>query len=373
MTTVLEVTPQDSDVSTDKEDGVSVTVTASDGRGGSTDAVFTFLINAKPRGTVSISFASWQLTATTSTVTDANGIDEEKTSYQWYKDEEAIKENGTEPTYPIPVIGRAGGTRYKVDVTFVDNIGQEVTTSSGVYTVGNEAPVIDSVMPAKPNYNEGEQVSITANASDANHDDLTYTWSVTSKDKNPRTLTEATKTNDGLLSFDVPAHWVVKASTATGVTETLQLQVSVSDGNLNTKQTATVVVTKINNGNAVIPSISVNPDNPNEFTFRQIDLTQDPDGVNNSPNLNYQWQQCSASADCSSGGDWTNIGSLITDTANPLSLTTSDFGVGDKLRVKITYTDGQGYNENLLSGVKTYTTESAVKIRAKVFLEGPLQ
>ena len=265
-----------------------------------------------------------------------------------------------------------------ITVTADDGQVEANSITTATFTVKvllNKAPVIDSVMPAEPNYNEGEQVSITANASDANHDDLTYTWSVTSKDKNPRTLTEATKTNDGLLSFDVPAHWVVKASTATGVTETLQLEVTVSDGNLSVTQTTEVVVTKINNGNADIPSISVNPDNPNEFTFRQIVLSQDKDGVNDSPNLKYQWQRCSEDGDCPlrGKGDWNNIGSLITDTTNALSLDLSGFGVGDRFRVKITYTDGQGYNENLLSGEKTYTADSAVKVRIKVFLEGPLQ
>ena len=368
MTTVLEVTPQDSDVSTDKEDGVSVTVTASDGRGGSTDAVFTFLINAKPRGTVSISFASWQLTATTSTVTDANGIDEKKTSYQWYKDEEAIKENGTEPTYPIPVIGRAGGTRYKVDVTFVDNIGQEVTTSSGVYTVENLVPTLDPIShnPVK----EGEDISITAMARDENDDELNYEWSMSSDGDTRSILTE---TAEPEIRFKVPTNWIIDTDVLDKkVTLQLEIKVTEKEGEgLSTTRTASVVVTKDDNGDAIIPSISVNPDNPNEFTFRQIVLSQDKDGVNDSPNLKYRWQHCPANTNCSS--NWQDIGSLITDTTNALSLDLSGFGVGDSFRVKITYTDGQGYNENLLSGTKVYTTDPTVKVRVKVFLEGPLQ
>ena len=90
--------------------------------------------------------------------------------------------------------------------------------------------------------------------------------------------------------------------------------------------------------------------------------------------LNYQWQRCLASADCSTASNWQNVGSLITDTTNALSLTPSNFGgVGNEFRVKITYTDGQGYNESLFSGTRTYSTNPAVSVRTKVFLEGTLR
>ena len=370
-TGTLTVTPGIEDASKNKL-GVPLTVKAIDGSGSSAQAMFTLLVDDETDATIRIRDVSKrQLRAEISYEMDENGIAERK--YQWFRNDTVIP-NETTNTYIIKdnPTDRAVGTSYKAEVTFVDNIGQEVILpSSNEYTVENEAPVIDSVMPTKQNYDEGERVSVTTSASDANNDVLTYTWHVTSGDKDPSILTGVT-TNTESISFKVPADWVINSSTATGVTETLHLEVTVSDGNLSTTQTATVVVTKINNGNAFIPSITVDPNNPNGFIFEQIDLTQDPDGkaddVNIISNLNYRWQHCSASADCSSGGDWTNIGMPITDTTNPLSLTPSDFGVDDRLRVKITYTDGQGYNENLLSGIYP-----AVKIRAKVFLEGPLQ
>ena len=369
VTGVLSGTPQVSDVSMDK-DGVSVTVTASDESGGSVPATFTLLINAEPSGTVTISFdpSTWQLTAT-SGVSDANGIDATKTSYQWLKDGTAIP-GAINNTYTIPDDndGRDGGTEYKVEVTFVDNIEQSVTVSSNVYTVANRAPMIDAINPATPTVNEDETVSITTNASDANNDDLTYTWSVTSRDRTPSILTGATKT-DGQISFDVPADWVVDPSTATGVTETLQLQVSVSDGNLSATQMVEVVVTKVDN-DKVDTSISIDQANLALFTLDEIDLESDSDGENDNPNINYQWQRCPANADCSPQGDWRDI------SVTSRSLIVTDFGgvVGDKFRVKITYTDKQGYRaDDFFSSTKDYTGRADIRVRAKVFLEGPLQ
>ena len=373
-TGVLSGTPQVADASTDM-DGVSVTVTASDESGGSVPATFKLLINAEPSGTVTISpnnSNKWLLEADTSGVSDANGIDATKTSYQWLKGGTAIS-GATNNAYTIKdnKEERAGGTTYKVEVTFEDNIGQSVTKSSAVYTVVNEAPVIDTINPATQTVNEDETVSITAEASDANNDDLTYTWSVTSRDRTPSILTGATKT-DGQISFDVPADWVVDPSTATGVTETLQLQIEVTedrDGGVSVTQTAEVVITKIDN-DKVDTSISVDQTNLALFTLDEIDLESDSDGENDNPNINYQWQRCPANADCSPQGDWRDI------TATSRSLTVTDFGgvVGDKFRVKITYTDKQSYRaDDFFSIAREYTGRADIKVRAKVFLEGPLQ
>ena len=295
-TGVLSGTPPAADASTDMN-GLSVTVTASDSSDNA-EAMFTLLMNAEPSGMPTIGFDSWQLTADTRNVMDANGIAER--NYQWFRGNTEVGTNSNTYTIKDNNEERAGGTEYKVDVGIRDSIGQ-VTTFSAIYTVINEAPVIDSVMPTKPNYDEDETVSITASASDANNDDLTYTWSVTSRDTDPSILMGSTKTNEQ-IGFDIPADWVVNPSTATGVTETLQLQVTVNDGNLNATQMVEVVVTKIDNGKVGTPSISGDADDVDLFTLR-IDLASDPDDENDNPNLNYQWQRCLADADCSPQGD----------------------------------------------------------------------
>ena len=46
---------------------------------------------------------------------------------------------------------------------------------------------------------------------------------------------------------------------------------------------------------------------------------------------------------------------------------------GNRFRAKATYDDGQGYPEVVYSAGLVYTTRPAVRIRAKVFLEGSLQ
>ena len=355
-------------------DGLPVTVTAADGLGGSAEATFKLLINAEPSGSVTISpndTNEWLLVADISDVEDDNGIDETMTSYQWSKGETVVSTTDSN-TYTIPDDdSRRTGTEYKVDVKFVDNIKQSTTISSVVYTVANRAPVIDAINPATQTVEEDETVSITASASDANNDDLTYTWSVLSRDTNPSILEDAMETEDGQISFDVPADWVVDPSIATGVTETLRLQVTVSDGNMSVPpQTATVVVTKVDNDKVDTPSISVDSNNIDLFTL-QIDLASDPDGENDdNSNLNYQWQRCLADADCSPQGDWMNI-----DGATNRSLTVPNDlrAVGNKFRVETTYTDKQNYRDSIFSSTRDYDTDPVVRVRAKVFLEGPLQ
>ena len=352
----------------------SVTVTASDGRGGSAEATLTLLINAEPRGAVTIGFndITWRLTATNN-VTDANGI--ARTTYQWYRGNTKI---GTNRMYTIPDTntGRAGGTEYKVEVTFEDNIGQSVTKSSAVYTIDNEAPVINAISQitvnediAKP---DEPTVTINPRVTDANHDSLTYTWSVTSGDSTPSILRGVTRTNKR-LQFNVPPDWIKDTTNE----RTLQLKIAVTEdgnGGETTTQTASVVVTKVDNDTVSQPSITlVDLEVPYEFTFAQINLGQDPDGENNNAsNLNYQWQYCLESEDCSI---WRNTGVQIADITNrSLTVPTNLRRVGNKFRVQILYTDGQGYRRtDFFARERTYNTDSAVKVRAKVFLEGPLQ
>ena len=368
VTGEISGTPQAADASTDM-DGVSVTVTATDDSGGIAEAMFTLLINAEPSGTVTIGFdaTTWQLTAT-SGVADVNGIDETMTSYQWYKDEEAIKVNGTEPTYPIPVRGRTGGTMYRLDVTIVDNIEQSVTTSSDIYTVVNKTPMIVSVIPTKPGYDEGERVSVITNANDANHDDLTYTWRVNS---GAASLNEFNRVSEGAtLSFGVPTDWIDDTSTRSDITRTLELEVAVSDGSLSTTKTAEVVVTKINNGIPTIRPLITRADK--RLTLRRATDDQaidaDPDGAHDNPDKFYRWQWCQSP--CSL---WTDISDATTATYIIPNNISTDVQDNDKFRIKIGYTDGQGYSETIFSGHRAASANADFRVRTKVFLEGSLQ
>ena len=358
-----------------------ITVTASDNEGGSAEEMFTILVDAEPTGTVTISFEDinddeWQLRAISS-VMDANDIAE--TNYQWFKDNAPIL-GATTNTYTIPNDndGRAGGTEYKVDVTFVDNIGQ-VTTLSDVYTVVNEAPVIMSVMPAKPNYEEGERVLVTTDASDANHDSLIYTWSVT---QGAADLNEFDEVSEGAtLSFKVPADWIDNPSTATGVTETLQLEIAVTemrDGGETTTQTAEVVVAKVNNGVSATSSPKIErTENDMGQTVLVLEtgtdtqaIADDPDGNTTSP-IKYQWQWCRSPCSPSS---WAAISGATANTYTiPESISGTPVMDNDRFRIGLSYTDGQGYSETIFSDTQATSASADLRVRTKVFLEGPLE
>ena len=369
VTGEISGTPQAADASTDM-DGVSVTVTATDDSGGIAEAMFTLLINAEPSGTVTIGFdaTTWQLTAT-SGVADANGIDETMTSYQWFKGETVVSTTDSN-TYTIPNTnsGRDGGTKYRVDVTYVDNIEQSVTTSSDIYTVVNKTPMIVSVIPTKPGYDEGERVSVITNANDANHDDLTYTLSV---NQGAEIINEFNRVPGGAtLSFDVPANWI-KDTSADNTTRTLSLKIVVSDGSLSATQTVEVVVTKINNGVPTIRPLITRDDK--RLTLRAATDNQaiaaDPDGAHDNPDKFYRWQWCQSP--CSL---WTDISDATTATyIIPDDISDTDVQDNDKFRIKIGYTDGQGYSETIFSGHRAASADADFKVRAKVFLEGPLQ
>ena len=351
----------------------SVTVTASDGKGGSAKATFKLLINAEPTGMVTISPKNtdkWLLEVTTDTFTDANG--DAETHYQWWRvntegDSTVVDTDPNE--YRIPLAGRAGGTKYRLDVTIVDNIGKSVTTSSNVYTVENEAPMITSVMPISQNRNEDDNVSVTVRATDENDDKLTYKWSVT---EGATGLGEFDKVSPGAtLSFDVPPNWIVDASTETDVTKTLELEVAVSDGSLSTTKTAEVVVTKINNGVPTIRPLITRDDKRLTLRMATDDraIAADPDGEHGNPDKFYRWQWCQSP--CSL---WMDISDATTATyIIPDNISDTNVQDNDKFRIKIGYTDGQGYSETIFSGHRAASADADFKVRTKVFLEGPLQ
>ena len=357
-----------------------ITVTASDDEGSSTEEMFTILVDAEPTGMVTINLDdsdddTWRL-VTTSTVVDANGIDETKTIYEWFRNE--LPQSETSNIYRISNdnSGRNGGTKYKVEVTIVDKIGQSATVSSNVYMVKNLAPVINSVMSTKQNYNEGDSVLVTTKASDANRDVLTYTLSV---NQGARRINKFNRVSGGAtLNFDVPPNWINDDKTA-DKPEPLQLEVTVSDGSEITMQTTSVVVTKVDNDTVRQPSISLVDGDPNEFKLGQINPALDPDGRNDGNyNLNYQWQRCLANTniDCSTESDnWQPIGMPITDPTDRSLTVPDDLRMdGIRFRVQILYTDGQGYRaDDFFSDIRSYSANPAVKVRAKVFLEGPLQ
>ena len=363
-TGTLTFTPIRTEASTSAA-GQTVTVSVSDGRGGSATVEFKLLIDAEPAGGVSVDDDSdnrWLLRAE-STVTDANGI--ASTTYQWYRGHRQITgEAATTYTIPDDPIGRAGDTTYWVEVTFVDNIGQSVTLRSNVYVIFNEKPVITGFDAPTMAVDEGSPMEdIRVIASDVNHNVLTYRWNV--KIGDTRVLT-STNTNPAILDF--PTDLVVGATTAT----TLILEVKVIDGEFNTTGTVSVVVKKKNNGQISVESLS-RSERTLTLPLSNIDRSGETDGGVNG-DVAYQWQQCLGGTDCSDLASWTDIGTeSVLGDSEPSYTVLGSVNDNDRFRVKLTYTDGQGYDETVYSSSLGPDASADIKIRSKVFLEGPLQ
>ncbi len=347
----------------------TIVFTAMDSRG-STDSVSLLVrVNAKPIGSVRIvadNSNKWLLRAT-AMIEDTSDVVE--MNYQWYRDGVAIP-NATSQTYMIPGNreGRASGTSYSLELTVVDNIGQSVVIRSNAIAVANEPPVITSITAAEM-ISEGDMQVISVNASDPNHDDLMYRWSgddsdvLSNENSNPATLS-------------IPPYYI---RDAVSDQTTLNLEVEVDDGELPTTRALLVQVNKKNNGSARLrTSIEIASGGT---TLTAIVLSADPDG-GTSGTVVYQWQVCAGEEGrCPSESHWMNIDGATTaqyviSGTNIMVKNGSVFSLmedGSLFRIRGTYTDGQGYNEEVDSEERLYTTLSVLRIRAKVFLEGPLQ
>ena len=368
----LTFTPGNASTSTA---GFTVIVSADDGNGGMAQTTFTFLINAKPSGSVSIRRNEkdrWLLSST-STIVDKNGI--ATTGYQWYRNDMPIESRATSSTYKIPSsnIGRAAETSYRLEVTIMDNIEQSVTTQSNTITIANEAPVIESI-PA-PQINEDATQDISIRVSDANHDDLRYSWSTRDR-KDSEVLSNA---NQNPATLTISPNFV----DATSNREIVNLEVTVSDEVASTAAIVPVEVIKINNGEATlgISVIVVRTEESSATTLTAMILSDDPDR-GTSGTVTYQWQVCAGSRGrCPPENGWKNIKEatstqyIISGLSIMLKDDSNFFLVEDNslFRIRADYEDGQGYDEEVYSSRRVYTTRPAVRIRAKVFLEGLLQ
>ncbi len=335
----------------------------------STDSVSLLVsVDAKPTGSVRIepdSSDKWLLRAT-STIADANGIDE--VNYRWYRNDIAIAD-ATSQTYMIPDNreGRTGGTSYRLKLTVVDGIGQSVVIPSNSFVVANERPVITSITAAEM-ISEGDTQAISVNASDPNHDDLMYRWVGDLEVLSNETSKSAT--------LSIPADYIKDAATTRTI---LNLEVEVDDGDLATTMALLVQVNKENNGSATLgTSIEIGS---RGTTLTAMILSADPDG-SNGENVGYKWQVCAGvEGRCPSANAWMDIdeangaqyiisgSSILVEGDNRFPLVRD----GSIFRAQVSYTDGQGYSEEVDSPVHVYTTRPVLRIRAKVFLEGSLQ
>ena len=242
---------------------------------------------------------------------------------------------------------------FRVQVMYTDGQGySEMPISNAIpYTPTSELQpltVSDIQLSAQPpanadgTINEGSMATLTFEVSGGTGD---YQY--------------ASKIDDAAYtSFQLPFMYSIAddfiATDATSQTVTLTIRVSDQTAEIEAvEHTEELHIRKTNNGSADITITEMNG-------TLSATVGTDPDGDPNPLSYIYQWQS-------NTGSGWMNIAPA---TNNTYAITADG-----EFRVQVMYTDGQGYPETSTSNVISYTQpdSSGLRIRTKVFLEGPLR
>ena len=200
----------------------------------------------------------------------------------------------------------------------------------------NYLPTISITGMPSGSLDEGRIVTLDASqSSDVETETLSYRWTQTVG----KTL-ELANADQPTLAFQIPKDYVAHNAAATEI----GLMLEVNDGNASAIRNLSIEVTKIDNGNIAlgIPTLNIL-----EWVAPEVDPSEDPDGVGS--NLQYQWQ----SRVPDDNADWIDIDKATQQTHTPSILTTS----GTEYRVRISYTDGQGYETTIDSQATPYEPE----------------
>ena len=243
-----------------------------------------------------------------------------------------------------------------VTVVVTDTIAESTTDTTYILAIRKVTPlevseVTISLLPAAHadgTINEGSHTTITYAVSGGSG---VYQYSY-------KLIAGADET---LLSQSPPpVNLVVPVDTvsANSTKQVIELNIRVGDdGGQTFEHREVLTIRKVNNGVAELV-IS------RETTTITITVGSDVDGDPDPTGYNYQWQSRALGTD----SEWTNIMSATDDTY------TIPKDVSGEFRVQVTYTDGQGYRETLASDVIEYRAPGqGIKIRTKIFLEGPLR
>ena len=260
--------------------------------------------------------------------------------YQWQSKQSAqaawvnVQMAGTNERYTIPA-DTAGIVQYRVVVSYTDGQGyeEEIESEASIYE-GNTIPSVEIAGVPTGAVDEGERITLTASStSNASSVALIYHWQQTS-DK----ILLTSPTSGSSVTLDVPEDYVA-ASENTGNVE-LILEASNDVG--STTQQVSITIAKSNNGG--IAALGVPSLNERELTASSIDISSDPDGSGN--NIRYQWQirQSTQTA-------WANVPAAGT---NERYIIPADTAGVVEYRVVVSYTDGQGYGEEVMSVAVSY-------------------
>ena len=263
--------------------------------------------------------------------------------------------NATTATYHLPAVADISIRYRAINIRYTDGQGYVMNYDDQGPFLGETTLLGD--ISIKGQADEGSTFTLTAPPVSGGLAVYNYEWTQTMDDSahlsghSDLTLIGTTAT----VNVAIPADFIASAATSANIT----FKVVVDDGLTMTSRSKVVTIHKIDNGVADIATTEVN-------AILMVTVSPDPDGTATTPNYVYQWQQRTPEKD----SPWLDINDAIMATYRVPGNTL----VGSGFRVSVTYTDGQGYRETSTSNEIQYIAQfRGIRIRTKVFLEGPLR
>ena len=336
---------------TDEGNPIQVTVTFSDDAGNeeslTSNPVMAATFNSIATGAPTISGTAQVgqiLTASTSDISDSDGLDNANFTYQWISNdgtEDSHIQNATGSTYTVGADDE--GKTIKVRVSFADDRSNHETVTSTATAAVTASP--NSAATGAPTISGTAQVGqiLTASTSDISDGDgldnanFTYQW----------------LSNDGTSDSNISG---ASSSTYTLVEsdegKTIKVRVTFTDdgGHQETvTSTATAAVTASPNSAATgAPTISGTAQVGQMLTASTSDIS-DSDGLDNA-NFTYQWL-----------ADDTDI----TDaTGSTYTLAAAD--EGKTVKIRLSFTDDRGHQETLTSTATAAVTAAPSPLTVSV-------
>ena len=188
---------------------------------------------------------------------------------------------------------------------------------------------------------EGNSITLTASsASSANAIPLLYSWSEIPSEGGDLLIQFTTQSS---MTIEVPEDYVPASVNTVDLTIMLLAMSDVGSTSTvsSTVKRVSITIAKRNNGK--IAALGTPSLNERELTAPPIDLSGDPDG--GVSNIGYQWQ---SREDAQSA--WVNV---PVGTSVAYTIPENVFGTV-QYRVIVSYTDGQGYSEEVISPAVVY-------------------
>ncbi len=283
-------------------------------------------INDTPTGSVTITgtVTEDQTLTATNTLADADGLGTLK--YQWQQSSNGTAwtnisdATNTSLTLGDPLVGKY----VRVQVSYTDGHGTPETVNSSATT-------------KVANINDAPTGSVTLNGTVTEDQTLTATNTLADADGLGTLKYKWQQTTDGTKWDDISGATNTSLTLGDGqVGKYVRLQVSYTDGNGTLETVNSSPTAKVANVNDTpTGSVTFTGNAVTNETLTATNTLADADGLGT---LSYQWQQTT------DGKTWTNI-----NGATNSSLLLTDAFAGNKVRVGVSYTDGNGTLEKVYS------------------------